>query len=113
MKKAPHPPHSLDLAPSDFYLFGPMTRCLAGLSLENPDGFLHGIQGFLTGVQKVTLQAVFLEWMRRRRQCIDTDGEYIDETRNNDIGRRTVIQPRLRCSCLGGTPCIFIFSSKL
>jgi histone-lysine N-methyltransferase SETMAR len=26
-----HPPYSLDLAPSDFYLFGYVKRCLAGL----------------------------------------------------------------------------------
>jgi histone-lysine N-methyltransferase SETMAR len=78
MKKALHPLYSPDLAPSDFYLFGYMKRCLAGFSFENPDGLLHGIQGFLAGVQKVTLQAVFLEWMRRLRQCIDIDGEYID-----------------------------------
>jgi hypothetical protein len=104
MKKAPHPPYSPDLAPLDFYLFGHMKRFLAGLSFENPDGLLHGIRGFLGGIQEVTLQAVFLEWMRRLRQCIDTDGEYIDETRNNDIGGRTFIQPRLRYSCLRGTP---------
>jgi hypothetical protein len=31
MKSAPHPPYSPDLAPSDFYLFGYVNRCLAGL----------------------------------------------------------------------------------
>jgi histone-lysine N-methyltransferase SETMAR len=35
MKSAPHPPYSPDLAPSDFYLFGYVKRCLAGLSFED------------------------------------------------------------------------------
>jgi hypothetical protein len=37
MKSAPHSPSSLDLAPSDFYLFGYVKRCLAGLSFEDAD----------------------------------------------------------------------------
>jgi hypothetical protein len=31
MKSAPYPPYSFDLAPSQFYLFGYVKRCLAGL----------------------------------------------------------------------------------
>jgi histone-lysine N-methyltransferase SETMAR len=31
MKSVPHPPYSPDLVPSDFYLFGYVKRCVAGL----------------------------------------------------------------------------------
>ncbi|GFR67558.1 histone-lysine N-methyltransferase SETMAR [Elysia marginata] len=30
----PHPTHNLDLAPSDFHLFGPLKRHLGGMALE-------------------------------------------------------------------------------
>jgi hypothetical protein len=35
MKSVPHPPYSPDLAPLDFYLFGYVKRCFAGLSFED------------------------------------------------------------------------------
>jgi histone-lysine N-methyltransferase SETMAR len=65
MKSAPHPPYSLDLAPSDFYLFGDVKRCLAGLSFEDADQLLAAVGGVREGIRKVTLQAIFLEWMVR------------------------------------------------
>jgi hypothetical protein len=61
MKSAPHPPHSPDLAPPDFYLFGHVKRCLAGLSFEDADRFLAAVEGVLEGIEKMPLQAVFLE----------------------------------------------------
>jgi hypothetical protein len=75
MKSAPHPLCSPDLAPSDFYLFGHVKRCLAGLSFEDADQLLAAIKGVLEGIEKVTLQAVFLEWMDQLRTCIATNGE--------------------------------------
>jgi hypothetical protein len=63
MKSAPHPPYSLDLAPSDFYLFGYVKRCLAGFPFEDADQLLAAVEGVREGIDKVTLQAVFLDWM--------------------------------------------------
>jgi hypothetical protein len=55
MKSASHPPYSPDLAPSDFYLFGYVKRCLAGLSFEDADQLLAAVEGVLEGIEKVTL----------------------------------------------------------
>jgi hypothetical protein len=63
MKSAPHPPYSSDLTPSDFYLFGHVQRCLAGISFDDAVQLLAAVEGVLEGIEKVTLQAVFLEWM--------------------------------------------------
>jgi hypothetical protein len=76
MKSAPHPPYSSDLASSDFYLFGYIKRCLASLSFE--DQLLAAVEGVLEGIEKVTLQAVFLECMDRLKRCIATNGEYTE-----------------------------------
>jgi hypothetical protein len=78
MKSAPHPPCSPDLAPSDFYLFGYVKRCLAGLSFEDVDQILAAVEGVPEGVEKVTLQTAFLEWMDRSRKCIATNVEYTE-----------------------------------
>jgi hypothetical protein len=78
MKSAPHPPYSPDITPSDFYLFGYVKRCLAGLSFEDADQLLAAVEGVLEGIKKVTLQSVFLEWMDRLRKCIATNGEYTE-----------------------------------
>jgi hypothetical protein len=37
MESVLHPPSSPDLAPPDFYLFGYVKRCLAGLSFKDAD----------------------------------------------------------------------------
>jgi hypothetical protein len=47
MKSVPHPPYSHDLAPLDFYLFGDVKRCLAGLSFEDADQLLATVEGVL------------------------------------------------------------------
>jgi hypothetical protein len=52
MKSAPHPPYSLDLAPSDFYFFEYVKRCLAGLSFKDADQFLGAAEGLLDGIEK-------------------------------------------------------------
>jgi hypothetical protein len=75
MTSAPHSPYSPDLAPPGFYLFGYVKRCLAGLSFDDADQFLAAVEGVIEGIEKVTLQAVFLEWMDRLRKCITPNGE--------------------------------------
>jgi hypothetical protein len=85
MKSAPHPPYCPDLAHSNFYLFGSVKRWLAGLSFEDADRLLATIEGVLAGLEKVTLKAVFLEWMDRLRKCIATNGEHTEEAQINVI----------------------------
>jgi histone-lysine N-methyltransferase SETMAR len=52
MKSVPHPPYSPDLAPSDFYLFGNVKRCLTGLSFEDADQLLAAVEGVREGIEK-------------------------------------------------------------
>jgi hypothetical protein len=101
MNSAPHPPHSPDLAPSNFYFFGYVKRCLAGLSFENADQLLAAVEGVLEGIEKATLRAVFLEWMDRSRKCIATNEDYTEEAQINVIEEQSFILPMLRCSYPG------------
>jgi hypothetical protein len=49
MKSAPYPPYSHDPAPPDFYLFGHIKKCVAGVSFEDADQLLaagEGVPGY-------------------------------------------------------------------
>jgi histone-lysine N-methyltransferase SETMAR len=78
MKRAPHPAYSPDLAPSDFYLFGYVKQLLAGQEFPDGEALVGAINAILEGIEKVTLQRVFLEWMERLQRCIEIGGEYVD-----------------------------------
>jgi hypothetical protein len=75
MKKAPHPPYSPDLAPSDFFLFGDAKSKLSGWSFDSTDDLLMAVRHILDGYDRPTLISVFHEWMRRLRECIDAGGD--------------------------------------
>jgi hypothetical protein len=52
MKLAPNHPYSLNIALSDFYLFGDVKRCIAGVSIEDADQLLAAVEGVLEGIEK-------------------------------------------------------------
>jgi hypothetical protein len=78
MKRAPHPPYSLDLPPSDFFLFGDVKEKLMGYHAETPSELLVRTRVILAEILQVTLNAVFLEWMERLQNCVQVDGEYVE-----------------------------------
>jgi hypothetical protein len=78
MKSAPHPPYSPVLVLLDFSLFGYVKSCLPGLSFEEADQLLAAVAGVRKGIEKVTLRAIFLEWMDQLRKCLATNGEYTE-----------------------------------
>jgi hypothetical protein len=77
MAIAGHHPYSSDLAPSDFYLFSHVRSLLRGESFETGEQSLSAGEGVLRSLEKSTLTRVFLEWMRRLEQCIETNGNYV------------------------------------
>jgi hypothetical protein len=56
-------PHSPDLAPSDFFLFGYVKGKLMGYCAETPSELLVRILVILAEIAREALNAVFLEWM--------------------------------------------------
>jgi hypothetical protein len=78
-KTVPRPAYSPDLTPSAFDLFGNVKQLLAGQEFPDGEALLRGLNAIFAGIEKVTLESVFLEWMERPRRCINTGGEYVDE----------------------------------
>ena len=75
--RAPQPPYSPDIAPSDFYLFGYIKQKLQGCKFESVDQLLGKVNEILEDISTEVLKKVFLEWERRLRQVIESDGNYI------------------------------------
>jgi hypothetical protein len=63
MEKALHQPYSFDLAQSDFDRFGHVKNRLVGVSFADTDELLEAVMTVLGEIEKVILEAVFLEWM--------------------------------------------------
>jgi hypothetical protein len=51
---------------------------LAGLIFDVADEFFRAIHQVLEGINKVTLEAVLLEWIERLERCTTTNGDYTD-----------------------------------
>jgi hypothetical protein len=77
MQRAPHPAYSPDLVPFDFYLFGYVGQLLSGCQFADQDSLLQAVSDILVGIEKVTLESVFHDWMERLCQCSATGGEYV------------------------------------
>jgi hypothetical protein len=53
MIRAPHPPYSLDLAPSDFHLFAYVKHGVRGQSFKGADRLSSSIEAVLRGLEKL------------------------------------------------------------
>jgi hypothetical protein len=78
---------------------------LTGLSSEGADKFLEAVQAVPEAIKKVTLHAVFLDWMDRLQAFIAANGEYTDSAKINVREECGFILLVLRCSPLSGIPC--------
>ena len=78
MDRAPQPPYSPDIAPSDFYLFGYIKGLLAGRTFQSADELLSAVTEILNEISEKTLLRVFKEWEERLNQIIILNGDYIE-----------------------------------
>jgi hypothetical protein len=78
MRRAPQPPFSPDLAPSDFYRFGKLKTTLMGSVFENEQELLDGVTRILDGITRDELESVFEEWVARLDVCIHRGGDHVE-----------------------------------
>jgi hypothetical protein len=74
-----HPPFSLDLAPSDFWLFGCVKSALEEQEFPGPEDLFTGIQELLSEIQRSELKLVFYHWIEPVQWVLDNDGDYFHE----------------------------------
>jgi hypothetical protein len=78
LRGAPHHPFSVDIAPSNFFLF----RCIKGKLQETEftekDDLLAEIREISNGRSGKVLKAVLIAWEKRMQTCTDARGEYAE-----------------------------------
>jgi len=74
----PHPPHSLDLAPCDFFLFLTMKKTLKGKRFATMEEVKTASQEALNNIKLQQFQRCFTQWEKRLDKCIDSNGEYFE-----------------------------------
>ena len=75
----PHPPHSPDLAPSDFLLFRPLKRHLAGQHFQDDDDLIEEVTSWLHSLDKKFLRDGIYSLMQRWKKCLDLHGDYVEK----------------------------------
>jgi hypothetical protein len=60
-----HPPYSLNLAPSDFFVFGCVKSKLPGLAIRSRDDFICEIRPIFEDIPKVILIYTHASWITR------------------------------------------------
>ena len=74
----PHPPHSPDLAPCDFFLFPRIKRALRGQRFTNHAQIQTAVNYRLQGILQNEFRATFISWQHRCRRCIASAGAYFE-----------------------------------
>lgn len=75
----PHPPHSPDLAPSDFHLFGPLKQHLAGQRFDDDDDLTEEVTNWLKTLDEKFLRRGMYSLLHRWQKCIDLHGDYVEK----------------------------------
>jgi histone-lysine N-methyltransferase SETMAR len=75
----PHQPYSLDLAPSDFWMFGHVKISLGDQIFHELEQLLEVLTEFLNEIQPPEVIAVFIHWAERVRWVLENNGDYYHE----------------------------------
>jgi histone-lysine N-methyltransferase SETMAR len=74
-----HPPHSLDLAPSDFHLFGPLKNYLGSKCFADEEALETETRKWLRQPSKDFCAAGFDALVKRWDKCISVEGGYVEK----------------------------------
>jgi len=75
----PHPSYSLDLAPSDYHLFGPLKKHLGGKRFRNNEEVIQDVQEWLHWQPKDFFLSSICKLLDRWCRCIANQGDYIEK----------------------------------
>jgi histone-lysine N-methyltransferase SETMAR len=75
----PHPPYSPDLAPSDFFLFGPLKDFLRGQKFKNDGEVKAAMRSWVRQCNPDFFGDGFAQWKTRWDKCVTRGGDYIEK----------------------------------
>ena len=74
----PHPPHSPDLAPADFFLFPRLKTTLKGRRLKTTEEIQENAIRKLRAITEIAFQEAFQQWKKRWERYIASKGDYFE-----------------------------------
>jgi histone-lysine N-methyltransferase SETMAR len=74
-----HPPYSPDLAPSDFYLLGPMKEHLWGPKFADGNKVMEAVQIWLKATQNSFFKYGIHKLVDRWTKCVAKQGDCVEE----------------------------------
>jgi hypothetical protein len=74
-----HPPYSLDLAPSDFHLFGPLKKHLGGRRFATDGKVQQTVMSWLQALDTDFLYAGIDALVYRWDKCLGKYGDYVEK----------------------------------
>lgn len=74
-----HPPYSPDLAPSDFYLFGPLKKFLAGKRFANQQELQDTVVDYFNRLDRQHYREGMFKLLPRWDKCLNLYGEYVEK----------------------------------
>ncbi|GFR72234.1 histone-lysine N-methyltransferase SETMAR [Elysia marginata] len=75
----PPPLHSPDLAPSDYHLFGPLKRELAGKRFDDDEELVDHVRKWLQNLDGSFYQEGIYSMVRHWQKCVDRLGCYVEK----------------------------------
>ena len=75
----PHPPYSPDLAPSDFYRFGPLKDFLRGQRFDSDEAVKTAVRSWLRQCEPHFFSNGFIQWKNRWDKCVARRGDYVEK----------------------------------
>jgi len=75
----PHPSYSLDLAPTDYHLFGPLKEHLGGKSFRSNVEGVQVVQEWLQWQPRDFFLCGICKLPDRWRKCIANQGDYVEK----------------------------------
>ncbi|GFS10848.1 histone-lysine N-methyltransferase SETMAR [Elysia marginata] len=75
----PHPPHSPDLAPSDYHLFVPLKRELAGKRFDDDEELVDHVRKWLQNLDGSFFQEGIYSMVRRWQKYVHRLGCYVEK----------------------------------
>ena len=75
----PHPPHSPDLVPSDFHLFGPLKGALRGTRFEDDESVISAVRTWLREQETSWYSEGMHALVSRWRKAVGVHGDYVEK----------------------------------
>jgi len=74
-----HPSYSPDLAPSDFFLFGPLKKHLGGTHFQNEEEVMNAVTEYFDGKCAAYFRDGIFKLLHRWEKCINLNGDYVEK----------------------------------